>query len=136
MLKDALGAWCGSEEEISRQIEAEPLNAQVWASRAGVRRAAGDLEGALSYLGMAIKLGVRFRERITVWGNRGMIRFEIGDYEGAIDDFSSVIEARPRNAIVKSALLQRALVKEKIGDKKGSAADRQLARILSPGANN
>lgn len=135
MLKDALGEWRGSEEEITRQIEADPVNAQAWASRAAVRSASGDREGALADFSMAIKLGLRFRERITAWGNRGMIRVETGDYEGAIEDFSAVIEARPRKAIVKSALLQRALVKEKIGDKEGGAADRRLASILSPDLN-
>jgi len=135
VLKDALGAWRGSEEEISRLIEADPLNADAWCNRSGVRSAAGDLAGALDDLTMAIKLGLRYRERITAWGNRGMIRCETGDYEGAIEDFSAVIEARPRKSIVKSALLQRALVKEKIGDKEGGAADRRLASILSPNLN-
>lgn len=136
MLKDALGAWRGSEEEITRLIEADPVNADAWYSRAGVRSAAGDLDGALSDFGMAIKLGLRFRERITAWGNRGLIRCETGDYEGAIEDFSAVIEARPRKGIIKTALMQRATAKEKFGDKEGSAADRRLARILSPDVNN
>lgn len=132
MMKDALGAWRGSEEELSRLIEADPVNADAWCSRAGVRSAAGDRAGALSDLGMAIRLGLRFRERITAWGNRGLIRFETGDYEGAIEDFSAVIEARPRKGIMKAALTQRALAREKLGDMEGSAADRRLARILSP----
>ncbi|AAM72924.1 MAG TPA: hypothetical protein DEB17_00870 [Chlorobaculum sp.] len=135
MLKDALGEWRGSEEEITRQIEADPVNAQAWASRAGVRSAAGDFEGALGDLTMAIELGLRFRERIIAYGNRGIIRSETGDYDGAIEDFSAVIEARPRKSIMKAALVQRALAKEKFGDKEGSAADRRLARILSPDLN-
>jgi tetratricopeptide (TPR) repeat protein len=135
MLKDALGAWRGSEEEISRLIEADPVNAQAWASRAAVRSASGDREGALADFSMAIKLGLRFRERIVAWGNRGLIRCETGDYEGAIEDFSAVIEARPRKSIMKAALMQRALAKERIGDREGSAADRRLASILSPDLN-
>lgn len=135
MLKDALGAWRGSEEEISRLIEADPLNADAWCSRAGVRSAAGDLAGALDDLTMAIKLGLRYRERIVAWGNRGMIRYETGDYEGAIEDFSAVIDARPRKSIMKAALMQRARAKQKLGDMKGASADRQLARILSPDLN-
>ncbi|MBN1929935.1 MAG: hypothetical protein JW764_10385 [Chlorobiaceae bacterium] len=135
MLKDALGAWRGSEEEISRMIDAEPQNADAWSSRAAVRSASGDLDGALADFSMAIKLGLRFRERIIAYGNRGIIRSETGDYEGAIEDFSAIIEARPRKGIMKTALMQRALAKEKIGDREGSAADRKLAGILSPDLN-
>lgn len=135
MLKDALGAWRGSEEEITRLIEADPVNADAWSNRAGVRSASGDFEGALGDLTMAIKLGLRFRERIIAYGNRGIIRSETGDYEGAIEDFSAVIDARPRKSIVKAALMQRALAKERIGDREGSAADRRLASILSPDLN-
>lgn len=135
MLKDALGAWRGSEEEISRLIEADPVNADAWNNRAAVRSASGDLAGALADFSMAIKLGLRFRERIVAWGNRGLIRCETGDYKGAIEDFSAVIEARPRKSIMKAALMQRALAKERIGDREGSAADRRLASILSPDLN-
>jgi len=136
MLRDALGAWRGSEREINRLIEAEPQNADAWCSRAGVRSAAGDRPGALADFSMAIKLGLRFRERIVAWGNRGLIRCETGDYRGAIEDFSAIIEARPRKGIMKAALMQRALAKEKIGDREGGAADRRLASILSPDLNH
>ena len=135
MLKDALGAWRGSVEELNRKIEADPVNADAWCSRASVRNAAGDREGALRDFSMAIRLGLRFRERITAWGNRGMIRIETGDYNGAIDDFSAIIEARPRAGIMKAALMQRALAREKLGDMEGSTADRRLASILSPDLN-
>lgn len=136
MLKDALGAWRGSEEELNRLIDADPLDADAWCSRASVRSAAGDLAGALADFSMAIRLGLRFRERIVAWGNRGLIRCQTGDYEGAIEDFSAVIEARPRKGIMKTALVQRALAKERIGDREGSAADRRLASILSPDLNH
>ncbi|TNJ37483.1 hypothetical protein FGF66_10885 [Chlorobaculum thiosulfatiphilum] len=135
MLKDALGAWRGSEAEISRHIEADPQNADAWCSRASVRSAAGDRQGALADFSMAIRLGLRFRERIVAWGNRGIIRSETGDYRGAIEDFSAIVEARPRKSIMKAALVQRALAKESIGDMEGSAADRRLASILSPDLN-
>ncbi|NTU52578.1 MAG: hypothetical protein HGA97_02530 [Chlorobiaceae bacterium] len=119
MLKDALGAWRGSEQEISRLIDAEPENAEAWSSRAGVRSAAGDLNGALHDFTMAIKLGLRFRERIIAFGNRGLIRFDTGDYAGAIEDFSAVIEARPRQkGIMKAAQKYREMAKERALQKK------------------
>lgn len=131
MLKDALGAWRGSAREISRLIEAEPGNADAYLSRAGVRSAGGDFEGAHHDLTMALKLGLRYRESIIASGNRGLLRFEDGDYRGAIEDFTSVIDRHPRQkSLLKAALLQRALAKEKLCDTDGATADRRLATIL------
>ncbi len=133
MLKDALGTYRGSEREISRLIDAEPDNAEAYCSRAGLRSAQGDWEGALHDLGIAIRLGLRYRESIIAYGNRGMIRFRTGDYKGSIDDFSLVIDRHPRQkGLMNSALLQRAQAKEKLGEMEGAAADRRLARLLSP----
>ena len=133
MLKDALGAWRGSANEISRLIEAEPGNADAWFSRAGVRGAEGDQDGALQDFNMALKLGLRYRESIVAYGNRGLIRFEMGDFRGADEDFSEVIERKPRQkTLMKAALLKRAAAREKLGDNDGAAADRRLASILSP----
>jgi tetratricopeptide (TPR) repeat protein len=133
MLKDALGAWRGSASEISRLIEAEPGNADAWFSRAGVRGAEGDREGALQDFTMALKLGLRYRESIVAYGNRGLIRYEMADYRGAEEDFSAVIERKPRQkTLMKAALLKRAATREKLGDNDGAAADRRLASLLSP----
>ncbi|NTU57562.1 MAG: hypothetical protein HGB00_01365 [Chlorobiaceae bacterium] len=132
MLKDALGAYRGSEREVSRLIDSDPDNADAWCSRAGIRSAEGDLDGALRDFSMALKLGLRYRESIVAHGNRGMIRFETADYEGAIEDFSEVVNRHPRQkGLMKAALLQRALAKEKIGDGNGASADRRLAMLLS-----
>lgn len=133
MLKDALGAYRGSVREISKLIESEPGNADAYYSRAGVRAAEGDQEGALGDFTMALKLGLRYRESIVAYGNRGLIRFETGDYQGAEDDFSAVIERKPRQkTLMRAALMQRAAAKEKLGDCNGAAADRRLASLLSP----
>ncbi|NTV02183.1 MAG: hypothetical protein HGB04_05280 [Chlorobiaceae bacterium] len=133
MLKDALGAWRGSASEISRLIEAEPGNADAYFSRAGVRGAEGDRDGALKDFTMALKLGLRYRESIVAYGNRGLIRYEMGDYLGAADDFSEVVERKPRQkSLLKAALLKRAAAREKLGDNDGAAADLRLASLLSP----
>jgi tetratricopeptide (TPR) repeat protein len=133
MLKDALGAYRGSAREITRLIDNEPDNAEAYYSRACVRSAAGDSEGALQDYTMALKLGLRYRESIVAYGNRGLIRFDTGDYPGAADDFSSVIERKPRQkSLMKAALLNRGAAREKIGDIDGAAADRRLAVLLSP----
>jgi tetratricopeptide (TPR) repeat protein len=82
---------------------------------------------------MAIRLGLRYRESIGAYGNRGIIRFEMGDYKGAIEDFSEVIDKHPRQmGLMNAALRQRALAKDNIDDREGAAADRRLAKLLSP----
>ncbi len=133
MLKDALGAWRGSAQEISRVIENNPANAEAWYNRASVRAAEGEVDGALSDFTMALNLGLRYRESIVAYGNRGLLRYESGDFRGAEDDFSAVIERRPRQkSLLKAALLKRAAAREKLGDNDGAAADRRFASILSP----
>jgi tetratricopeptide (TPR) repeat protein len=133
MLKDALGAYRGSAKEISRIIDADPDNAEAYYSRAGIRSAAGDHEGAHRDFTMALKLGLRYRESIVAYGNRGLIRFETGDYRGAADDFSAVIDRRPRQkTLMNAALIKRAAAREKLGDSEGADADRRLSSLLSP----
>ncbi len=133
MLKDALGAYRGSAREITKLIDAEPDNAEAYFSRAGVRGAEGDLDGALRDFTMAIKLGLRYRECVVAYGNRGLIRFETGDFEGAVGDFSEVIDRRPRQkGLMKAALIKRAAARTKLGDIGGAAADVRLASLLSP----
>jgi tetratricopeptide (TPR) repeat protein len=133
MLKDALGAYRGSAREISRLIDAEPDNADAYFSRAGIRGAEGDPDGALSDYTMALKLGLRYRECVVAYGNLGLIRFETGDYQGAFGDFSEVIDRKPRQkGLMKAALVQRAAARKKLGDIGGAAADLRLASLLSP----
>lgn len=133
MLKDALGAWRGSAQEITRAIEHDPGNADAWYSRASLRSAEGDREGAVSDFTKAIELGLRYRESIVAYGNRGLLRFETGDFPGAEADFSAVIERQPRQkSLMKAALLKRAAAKENLGDKEGAAADLRQAALMSP----
>lgn len=133
MLKDALGAYRGSAREISRLIDAEPGNSEAYYSRACIRSAESDFQGALQDYTMALKLGLRYRESIVAYGNRGLIRFDTADYPGAVDDFSAVIDRKPRQkSLMKAALLNRGAAREKLGDIDGAAADRRLAALLSP----
>lgn len=133
MLKDALGAWRGSLKEITQAIEHDPGNADAWYSRASVRAAEGDPEGALSDYTTALELGLRYRESIVAYGNRGLLRFEAGDFPGAEADFSAVIDRQPRQkSLMKAALLKRAAAKENLGDKEGASADRRHAALMSP----
>ncbi|MEI8033213.1 MAG: tetratricopeptide repeat protein [Chlorobiaceae bacterium] len=133
MLKDAMGGYRGTAEEISRLIVADPGNADAWCNRGNARSSTGDYRGAITDYTKALELGLRFREAITAHGNRGIARVKVGDMFGALEDFGEIIARKPNNTrLLHAAYTSRASVKEKIGDKEGADADRQLASMLSP----
>jgi tetratricopeptide (TPR) repeat protein len=132
MLKDALGGYRGSVEEISRIIEEHPDNAEAFYDRANARSCSGDFEGAIKDFTMALKIGLRFREMIVAYGNRGIARMEKGDIEGAIGDFTEIISRKPNNRrLLRSAYLNRAQLKDKKGDVEEAAWDRKMAALCS-----
>ncbi|KZK73552.1 MAG: hypothetical protein A3K90_07960 [Pelodictyon luteolum] len=131
MLKDALGAYRGTAEEISRTIMERPGDPMAWFDRGNARSCSSDWEGAALDYTMALKTGLRFRESIIALGNRGVARAKLGDLEGAIGDFSAIVEMRPNNRrLLRAALRSRAEMKEKKGDREGATADRALADLL------
>ncbi|TCD48794.1 tetratricopeptide repeat protein [Chlorobium sp. N1] len=131
MLKDAMGAYRGTEGELSRFIEERPLDPMAWFDRGNARSSRGEWDGAEKDYTMALKTGLRFREAIVALGNRGMCRAREGDLDGAIEDFTAIIEKRPNNRLLlRAAFRSRAEMKEKSGDRDGAAADRRLADLL------
>ncbi|MCF8383055.1 MAG: tetratricopeptide repeat protein [Chlorobium sp.] len=133
MLKDALGGYRGTAEEITRIISRYPENAEAWYNRANARSRTGDFRGAEVDYTMALKLGLRFREAVTAYGNRAIARAELGEIDGAIEDCSAIIDRRPNNKrLLYAAFMQRALLKEKKGDSEGAAGDRKIAALVCP----
>jgi tetratricopeptide (TPR) repeat protein len=133
MLKDALGAYRGTAEEITKLIARQPEHAEGWYNRANARSSTGDFAGAETDYTMALKLGLRFREAMTAYGNRAIVRAELGDLAGAIADCSTIIERRPRNTgLLYTAYMQRATYKEKKGDSEGASSDRTVAVFFRP----
>ena len=128
MLKDALGSYRGSIEELDRIIDQDPNNAEAYYDRANARNRAGNRTGAISDYTLAIEFGLRPRERFLALGNRGLARADLDDIEGAIEDFTAIITACPKNrGILKTAFTNRALLKRKKGDRKGADLDYQEA---------
>ena len=128
MLKDALGSYRGSIEELDRIIDQDPNNAEAYYDRANARNRAGNRTGAISDYTLAIEFGLRPRERFLALGNRGLARADLEDIEGAIEDFTAIITACPKNrGILKTAFTNRALLKRKKGDMKGADLDYQEA---------
>ena len=130
MLKDALGNYRGSLEELDRKIEKDRNNAEAYYDRANARFCAGDREGAVSDYTRAMELGLRPRENFLAIGSRGAARVELEDIDGAMDDFTAIIKACPKNrGILKTALFNRSLLKRIRGDYKG--ADQDYRHALS-----
>ncbi len=128
MLKDALGSYRGSIEELDRIIDEDPNNAEAYYDRANARNCRGDNAGAIADYTKAIELGLRPREMFLACGNRGIARVDMEDIDGAMEDFTAVINADPKNrGILKTALLNRALLKRATGDYEGSDLDYQQA---------
>ena len=128
MLKDALGSYRGSIEELDRIIDEDPNNAEAYYDRANARNCRGDSAGAIADYTKAIELGLRPREMFLACGNRGVARVDMEDIDGAMEDFTAVINADPKNrGILKTALLNRALLKRATGDYEGSDLDYQQA---------
>jgi len=133
MLKDALGGYRGTAEEITKGIDRHPEHAEGWYDRANARSSTGDFAGAERDYTMALKLGLRFREAVTAYGNRAIARAELGEIEGAIEDCTAIIERRPNNKrLLSTAFMQRALLKEKKGDSEGAKGDRTIAALVNP----
>ena len=132
MLKDALGGYRGSVEELDRIIDKDPENAEAYYDRANVRNSTGDRTGAIGDYTKAIELGLRPRERYLACGNRGMAKADLEDVEGAIEDFTVIINACPKNRrILRTALLNRSLLKKRTGDYNGADLDYQQALLIN-----
>ncbi len=136
MLKDALGSYRGSIEELDRIINENPNSAEAYYDRANVRSRTGNRRGAISDYTRAIEAGLRPRERFFALGNRGLARADLEDIEGAIGDFTAIITAQPKNrGILKTAFINRALLKRKKGDINGADLDYQEALSIRTTTN-
>ena len=103
-----------------------PTTAEEFFDRAGVRYAAGDLDGAISDLNEAIRLQPDFAE---AWGNRGSAKSEKGDHDGAIADLNEAIRMQPNLAV---AWDNRGSAKNRQGDHDGAIADLNEGIRLRP----
>ncbi len=100
--------------------------AATWAKYGSIRKAEGDLDGALVGYGKAIELNP---EMSAAYNQRGCIKHAKGDLNGAIIDFNRAIELKPDFAV---AYGNRGLVKNAKGDLTGAMADYNRAIELKP----
>ncbi len=131
MLKDALGSYRGSLEELNRAVNRMPGSAQAYYDRANAKSSGGDTAGAVEDYTKALNLGLRVREKFLAFGNRGIARADLGDIDGALEDFTAIIEAAKNRGLVRTALLNRLVLRKRIGDHEGAALDYQRALTIT-----
>src|SRR5438552_2741433 len=95
-------------------------------NRAGAKKAAGDLDGAIADYDRAIQLAPK---DAAIYNNRGLAKQEKGDLDAAIVDFNRAIQLNLKDAVACS---NRGNTKRDKGDLDGAIADYNRAIRLDP----
>lgn len=102
--------------------------AQFYNNMGRQHRAGGDLDQALGYFNMAIKINPHYAE---AFNNRGLVRMAKGDVDAALADFDIAIEKKPD---LSAAYVNRADNKRDRGMIEDALIDYNKAIELKPGS--
>jgi tetratricopeptide (TPR) repeat protein len=117
--KDSVTLW-------NRVLEVEPSNHVAYNNRADLRKANGDVEGALDDLNQALRFNPHY---VPAYCSRGNIRRGKGDLAGALADYNQAIRLDPNYA---NAYNGRGRIRQARGDLDGALADYDHAIHLAP----
>src|SRR5206468_1999072 len=109
----------GKEKESAAPVE-------DFFNRAGVKKAAGDLDGAIADYDRAIRLDPKYA---YAYYNRGLAKKQKSDLDGAIADYNRVIELDSKFA---KAYCDRGVAKRRKGDLDGAISDYDRTVELDP----
>jgi tetratricopeptide (TPR) repeat protein len=149
--KQAKGDAAGANEDLKRAGELDPrlrdeessadhvdrstakgkekksaASVEDFFNRAGAKKAAGDLDGAIADYDRAVQLDPK---DAAIYNNRGLAKVEKGDLDAAIVDFNRAIQLNPKDAVACS---NRGNAKRDKGDMDGAIADYNRAIRLDP----
>ena len=121
------------EKKLEFYTEAIRLNpdfSEAFNNRGIVRKAKGDLDGALADYAEAIQLNPGYP---NAFNNRGNVREAKGDLDGALAEYAEAIRLKPD---YPDALYNRGVVRQAKGDLDGALADYAEAIRLKPDYTN
>jgi tetratricopeptide (TPR) repeat protein len=149
--KQAKGDAAGANEDLKRAGELDPqlrdeassadsidrstakgkekksaASVEDFFNRAGAKKAAGDLDGAIADYDRAIQLDPKDS---AIYNNRGLAKVAKGDLDAAVVDFNRAIELNPKDAVACS---NRGNAKRDKGDMDGAIADYNRAIRFDP----
>lgn len=111
---------------LTKQIRANPRNAQLYVARGAARDEAGEHDKAINDFGVALQLDPRSAEAHL---NRGIAWMTEGKWDQAIADFDAVVKLDPG---ISSVYANRGWAKQLRHDYAGAVADYALALKLNP----
>ena len=107
----------GASGEQERESPASAGTVEDFFNRAGAKKAAGDLDGAIADYDRAIQIDPK---DAAIYNNRGLAKQAKGDLDAAIVDFNRAIQLNPKDAIAYS---NRGNTKRDKGDLDGAILD-------------
>ena len=126
-LNPSLIVACDNRVRVEHaKVERNKTLAGTWEKFGSIKKAEGDLEGALAGYNKAIELNP---ELATAFNSRGRVKRAKKDLDGALADFDEAIELKPDLA---AAYSNRGGAKQAKGDLAGAIADYSRAIELKP----
>jgi tetratricopeptide (TPR) repeat protein len=103
--------------DLNQALELKRDFALAYHERAGIKRMAGDLQGAHFDYQTALEYQPDFP---LAYQNMGSVKMLLGDYQGAIEDYSRALQLDPELSI---ALNNRGYARHFLGDEEGALQD-------------
>jgi tetratricopeptide (TPR) repeat protein len=120
----------GARAELDRAIELDPLLADAWGYRGGIRVQLGEVEAARGDIAHALELD---KDCAVAYECRGEVEFVRNEVEAAIADFTHALELDPR---IHEAWNNRGVARARKGNPTAAVADLSRAIEIEPASGD